>query len=217
MTDFTLYGFWESGHSFKVALMLELNEAKWTCEPVRFGSGETRSAQYRELNIMGEAPVLIHHRDDGDFKLTQSGVCLTYLSKYFGTFGPRTEAEDYEVLRWLLFDTHKLSAQAGLVRFLRKFANRADEPETKFLFNRALSALKILNASLEGHDWLVGDRPTIADIACQSYLHWPEDIGFDYSDYSNVADWLDRIRALRGFKPSRELMPSGFEAAVMTA
>lgn len=217
MSEFTLYGFWESGNAYKVALMLELNKADWECRRVAFFTGETRGEEYRKLNVMGEAPVLIHHRKDGDFTLTQSGACLTYLAKHFGAFGPETEAEEYDVLRWLLFDSQKVSGYTGPLRFLRKFAGKDGSPEADFLHGRAMSALKVLNAALEGKDWLVGDRPTIADFACQGYLHWPEQIGVTYVETPNIPTWLDRIRALPGFKTSEELMPSGQEQDTATA
>ncbi|WP_424993228.1 glutathione S-transferase family protein [Oceaniradius stylonematis] len=217
MADFTLYGFWESGNAYKVALMLELNDADWRCQHVAFMTGETRRPEFRAMNVMGEVPVLVHHRDGGDFKVTQSGACLTYLARHFGTYGPQTEAEDYDVLRWLLFDSQKLSGQAGPLRFLRYMAGREEGPETQFMHGRAMSALKVLNAALDGRDWLVGDRPTVADIACQGYLHWPGQIGVTYDELTNIGPWLARIRALPGFKHSEDLMPSGREPETATA
>ncbi|MEQ8939727.1 MAG: glutathione S-transferase family protein [Roseitalea porphyridii] len=217
MTQFTLHGFWESGNAYKVALMLELNGADWRCEHVAFMTGATRRPEFRALNVMGEVPVLIHHRDDGEFKLTQSGACLTFLARHFGTYGSTTEAEEYDVLRWLLFDSQKVSGQVGPLRFLRYMAGRPDGPETDYLHGRAVSALKVLDAALDGTDWLVGGRPTIADIACQGYLHWPGQIGVTYDETPNIGPWLERIRALPGFKHSEDLMPSGREPQTATA
>lgn len=217
MTDFTLYGFWESGNAYKVALMLELCEADWQIERVAFFTGETRRPEFRKLNVMGEVPVLVHHRADGDFTVTQSGACLTYLAKHFGKFGPETEAEEYDVLRWLLFDSQKMSGFAGPLRFLRTFAGKADGDDVEFLHGRLMAALKALNAALDGQDFILGDRPTIADFALQGYLHWPEQIGITYDDRPNVAAWLERIRALPGYKRSEDLMPSGREPETATA
>lgn len=218
MADFTLHGFWESGNAYKVALMLELNKANWQCQRVAFFTGETRRDDFRKLNVMGEVPVLTHHRDDSDFTLTQSGACLTYLSKQFGTFGPDTEAEEYDVLRWLLFDSQKMSGFVGPLRFLRKFAGKPDDDgAVQFLHGRAVASLKVLNAALAGKDWLVGERCTIADLACQGYLHWTEQIGVSYDATPNIPEWLERIRALPGYKTSEDLMPSGREPETATA
>ena len=217
MTNFTLYGFWESGNAYKVALMLELCGADYKIERVAFFTGETRREPFRKLNVMGEVPVLIHHRDDGDFTLTQSGACLTYLAKHFVKFGPETEAEEYDVLRWLLFDSQKVSGFAGPLRFLRYLTRKTDGDDTAFLHGRLMGSLKSLNAQLEGRDFILGDRPTIADFACQGYLHWPEQIGITYDETPNVSAWLERIRALPGYKRSEDLMPSGREPETATA
>ena len=217
MPDFTLYGFWESGNAYKVALMLELNGADWKCERIPFFTGGTKTDDYRKMNVMAEAPVLIHHREDGDFTLSQSGACLTYLSKFFGSYGPQTEAEEYDVLRWLLFDSQKVSGYAGPLRFYRRFAKVAEGELTQSFEQRLGAALKAMNLALEDKPFLTGARCTIADLACQGYLHWPEQIGINYDNRQNIEPWLERIRALPGYKRSEDLMPSGRDPQVMTA
>lgn len=217
MTDFTLHGFWESGNAYKVALMLELNGADWQCQRVPFFSGGTKSDAYRAMNVMAEAPVLVHHRDDGDFTLSQSGACLTYLSNLFDTYGADNERQEYDVLRWLLFDSQKVSGYAGPLRFMRTFA-KMDEGELTANFEHRLgAALKAMDLALADKPFLTGDTCTIADLACQGYLHWPEQIGITYDNRPNIQPWLDRIRALPGFKTSEELMPSGRDAPTATA
>lgn len=217
MTQFTLHGFWESGNAYKVALMLELCGADYRVEGVAFFDGETRRAPFRKLNVMGEVPVLIHHRQGGDVTLTQSGACLTYLARHFGRFGPETDAEDYDVLRWLLFDSQKVSGLAGPLRFIRHLTRKTESDDTAYLEGRLKGALGSLNAQLDGRAFILGDRPTIADLACQGYLHWPEQIGITYDETPNIAAWLERIRALPGHRPSEELMPSGREPEAATA
>lgn len=217
MAEYTLYGFWESGNAYKPALLLQLCKADWEVRRVAFFTGETRGPEYRSINVMGEAPVLVHHRADGDFTVTQSGAILIYLARKLGRFGPETEAEEFEVMRWLLFDSQKMSGYAGPLRFLRYFMKTGETPEVQFLHGRLASALKVLNARLEGRGWVAADRPTVADLALCGYLFWPDQIGIAYDDLPNIAAWLDRIRALPGYKRAEELMPSGREPDTMTA
>lgn len=217
MTDFTLHGFWESGNAYKVALMLELNGADWQCQRVPFFTGGTKTEEYRAMNVMAEAPVLVHHRDDGDFTLSQSGACLTYLSNLFDTYAADTEAQEYDVLRWLLFDSQKVSGYAGPLRFMRTFAKMDEGQLTENFEQRLGAALKAMDMALANKPFLTGDTCTIADLACQGYLHWPEQIGITYDNRPNIQPWLDRIRALPGFKLSEELMPSGRDAPTAVA
>jgi len=217
MTEFTLHGFSESGNAHKVALMLELTGADWRCQPVAYFTGETRRAPFRDMNVMGEVPVLIHHRDDGDFVLSQSGACLIYLARHFGKFGHQTEAEEYDIMRWLLFDSQKISGGVAPVRGERFIRKNGETDIVQYLHNRMMSGLKILNAALADRDFIIGARPTIADFALQGYLHWPDQAGFDYADLPNIPPWLGRIRALPGFKASEELMPAARPPETATA
>ena len=78
-----LYCFGESGNAYKAALALELSGMDWTPVYVDFFNGETRGEAFREINPMGEVPVL----RDGDVTLTQSGVMQMYVTEKTGRFG----------------------------------------------------------------------------------------------------------------------------------
>ncbi|MGB7240598.1 MAG: glutathione S-transferase N-terminal domain-containing protein, partial [Sulfitobacter sp.] len=120
-----LYCFGESGNAYKAALALELSGLDWTPIKVDFFNGETRSATYREaINPMGEVPVMV----DGDLKLTQSGAIQDYVAEKSGKFGGRDADERREILRWILWDNHKLSSVAGMTRFLMNFLPKEKRP-----------------------------------------------------------------------------------------
>jgi glutathione S-transferase len=188
--EFTLYCFAQSGNAYKPALMLELAGADWQPRFVDYFAGETRTPAYRAINVMGEVPVLDHRGS----RLTQSGVILDYLAGALGRFGPRDEGERREVLRWLLFDNHKLTSYTATYRFLRMFGKDPDTAVMAEFHKRSESAWGILNAHLAGRRYTVGDRLTIADISLCGYLFWPEEIGVDWDGFPNVRDWLARIR-----------------------
>ncbi len=200
---YQLHCFAQSGNAYKAALMLELCGADWEPVSVDFFNGEARSDDYRALNEMAEVPTLVH----GETRLTQSGVILDYLSGKFGKFAPASEADRLEVLRWTLWDNHKLTANIATGRFLQLFL-----PEDKrngdvigFLMGRAKAALAVLEARLEGRDWIVGDGPTTADISCVGYMYFLSEI--DVTPGPNTQGWMDRIAALPGWKHPYDLMP----------
>lgn len=200
-----LHCFGESGNAYKVALTLTLADQDWEPVFVDFFKGATRSPAFRALNIMGEVPVL----QDGDLILTQSGVIQDYISSKSGKLGGRSAAERREVLRWMFFDNHKISGIAGTLRFNMNFLpeDKRNADVNGFLAMRLASALKVLNAHLDGRDWLAGDDITIADIACAGYLFYDEPFTFDRTDYPNIDDWLDRIAAQPGWKHPYDMMP----------
>ena len=204
MAEFELTCFDKSGNSYKAALMLELTGCDWQPRLVEFFQGETRGEDYRALNVMGEAPVLIH----GSTVLSQSGVILDYLAETTGRFGPETPAERREILRWMLFDNHKLTSYTATLRFMRSIAKTGETPVTEFLDKRARAAWDVLDRQVATSDFVVGDRPTIADLSLCGYLFFDGEIGIDVADYPAMAAWRERIRALPGWKHPYDLMPA---------
>jgi len=201
-----LHCFGESGHSYKAALALELSGLDWEPVKIDFFGGQGRTSEFRnELNVMGEAPVMI----DGDVRLTQSGVIQDYVSEKSGKFGGKDAAERREILRWVLWDNHKLSSMAGMTRFLMNFLPEDKQPKEVIAFNlgRLKAAYEVLNSHLEGRDWIVGDSITNADLTCCGYLFYPEPFGFNRAEWHNIDAWLSRIAEQPGWKAPYDLMP----------
>jgi glutathione S-transferase len=203
MAEYTLYCFAQSGNCYKPALALELAGADWAPRFVDYFNGETRSPAYREINVMGEAPVLDHR----GLRLTQSGVILDYLADALGRFGPRDAAERRDILRWLLWDNHKLTSYTATYRFMRTLAKNADAGAMAEFRKRAEAAWGVLDAQLAGRCYVAADRLTIADISICGYLFFDDEIGVDWSSYPNVRAWLARIRGEPRWKHPYELMP----------
>ena len=201
-----LYCFGESGNSYKAALALQLSGLEWEPVYVDFFHGETRAPEYRnKINELGEAPVMV----DGDLRLSQSGVIQQYVTDKTGKFGGTSEAERYEVLRWVLWDNHKLSSMAGMTRFLMNFLPEDKRPTEVIGFNqgRLKAAYQLLNSHLEGRDWIVGTGVTNADLSCCGYLYYPEPFGFDRADWPHIDAWLTRLSEQPGWKHPYDLMP----------
>src|SRR5205085_4831494 len=112
-----------------------------------------------------------------------------------------------DILRWLLYDNHKLTSYTATYRFLRTFVAEPDAGAMKEFHQRAETAWRALNAHLEGRHFVVADRPTIADLSLAGYPFFEDEIGVDWNDYPHVRDWLSRIRALPRWKHPYDLMP----------
>jgi glutathione S-transferase len=207
MPEYELYCFAQSGNAYRAALMLNLIGADWKPVYVDFFKGQTRTPQYRsEVNEMGEAPVLAH----GSRKLTQSGVILTYLARRSGKFLPQGEDEELEALRWIIFDNQKVNGLLGPYRFLKNFAKPAGDPAVLAFFKGRIDGnLAIVDKRLAGRAFMLGDRPTIADVSLAGYLYYPaEEFGFDIAkDHPAVGAWLARMKALPGWGHPYDLMP----------
>ena len=207
-----LHCFGESGHSYKAALTLELGPLDWTPVFIDFFNGASRSQGFRDdLNHMGEAPVMV----DGDVRLSQSGVIQSYLSEKTGQFGGATPEESREILRWILWDNHKLSSQVGVTRFLMNYVpeDKRPEPVIGWLQSRLNAAYKVLESHLTSRDWIVGRGVTNADLTCCGYLFYEEPFGFSRRDWPAIDAWLSRIAALPGWAHPYDLMQRAYPPA----
>ena len=204
---YRLHGFCQSGNTFKVAFLLRALNQAWEPQFVDFMNGMTRTPEWRDAtNAMGEVPVL----DDGDRRLTQSGVILTYLAQKHGAFGGRTEDDKLEVLRWLLFDNHKLTSHFAASRFMKAFGPSTPDPAVmKWLRGRLDASFGVLDKHLSAQTFVVGDAPTIADFSISGYLFYPvEESGYDVAEkFPHVGTWLTRLRALPGWADPYDILP----------
>jgi glutathione S-transferase len=204
---YRLHCFNQSGNSYKVAFFL--NAIGQPFEPVfvDFMHGVTRDAAWRDsVNEMGEAPVL----EDGERRLTQSGVILTYLARKHGRYTAATPDDELEVLRWLLFDNHKFTSYFASYRFAKSFGPKEPDPTImKWLAGRIDAAWSIVEKHLANRAFMVGEAPTIADFSLAGYVFYPvEESGIDIdARYPALAAWRERMRALPGWVPPYELMP----------
>jgi glutathione S-transferase len=211
--EYELYCFAQSGNAYKCALALQLAGADWAPRFVDYFHDETRGSAFRDINIMGEAPVLEHR----GVRLSQSGVILDYLAESLGRFGAEDSAERREILRWLLWDNHKLTSFTATLRFMRTFVKDPDAAVLAYLRGRAETAWGVLDAHLGSRRYVVGNRLTIADLSLCGYLFWPEEIGVDWDRYPHIRDWLERIRREPHWVHPYALMPGHpLHSAVVT-
>lgn len=206
MTDYKLHYFPESGNSYKLALMLTLCgqsfEPIWT----DFGSGITRTDEWRRsVNAMGEIPVLV---EDG-VTLTQTAPILLRLAEKFGRFQGSSESERFEILRWLFWDNQKLSGFMAAYRYRRAFLENSDPRVLSFMKGRVDDFLKILEARLVESAFVASDTPTIADLSMTGYLSFPpNESGYSYEDtHPAIHAWLQRIAALPDWAAPYDLLP----------
>jgi glutathione S-transferase len=57
--------------------------------------------------------------------------------------------------------------------------------------------LKILDAALQGRDWLVGDAFSMADLNVASVMYLMKAIRFGYAEHADVQRWADACYARR--------------------
>ena len=190
-----IHHFAKSGHAHRVRLFAALANIEHEVVEVDLGGGAHRRPDFLAMNPAGQVPVI----EDGDTVVSDSNAILVYLAK---TRAPGWLPEDArgaaEVQKFLTLAAGEQAFGPAALRLNAVFG--AANPEG-FCHGVAERYLGKMEAHLAGRDVLVGDRPTIADVALYSYTaHAPEG-GVSLEPYPNVRRWLVGIEALPGFVP----------------
>ncbi len=92
---------------------------------------------------------------------------------------------------------------------MRAFMPEPDPAVVAFLKGRADSAFGIVEKHLADRPFMLGTDLTIADLSMTGYLFYPkEEHGYDFAvSHPNIAAWIDRIRAMPGWKDPYEALP----------
>ncbi|MFL6634799.1 MAG: glutathione S-transferase family protein [Massilia sp.] len=192
----TLHGTRLSGHTHRARLFLHL--LGLTYEFADSPADVRNAPAFRALNPLGQIPVL----EDGDVVLADSNAILVYLAKRHAPGSgwlPEDPVGAARVQRWL-------SQAAGEIMFgpaAARVSARFYDTGVPAALSQTLAArvLGLMEGELTARDWLVGAAPTIADIACYSYIaHAPEG-GIALDPYPQVRAWIARVQALPGFVP----------------
>ncbi|MGH1347702.1 MAG: glutathione S-transferase family protein [Nannocystales bacterium] len=198
-----------SGHAHRARAFLLLLGVPFESVVVDLLNGEHRGPEFLAINPLGQIPVLV----DGDTVVRDSTAILVYLALSHDperTWLPQDPGLAAQVQSWLSISSRELWAGPSSARLVKLFGAKIDH-------ERALStADTVLGSLFEPHladqKWLVGSRPTIADVACYSYIRVAPEGGVSLEPYPNVRAWLDRLEALPGFDPmpaAADLLASG--------
>ena len=203
MADYTLYGHPRSGNAYKTALMLALSDTAYDFELVDIAGGGNLEADYLKVNPLGKVPALRH----GDLLLRQSHDTLRYLVEQTGQFGPHGWSEEARIGDWVGFAVDFFGYGLARLRFELLFG-AGPGPVFEYFKKTADRGLGIIEPHLAANDWLVGDRLTIADIACYPVSSFLVDAGYDAADFPALVAWQARFTALPGFGTQLDLMPA---------
>ncbi|CUJ98859.1 Maleylpyruvate isomerase [Ruegeria denitrificans] len=190
-----IHSFPLSGHAHRAVLFANLAGINHDVIDVDLAGGEHKREPFLSLNPAGQVPVL----EDGDVVVSDSNAILVYLArKYAPSYLPTDPAREAEVQKFLTLAAGEIAFGPAAARLINVFNAPLDKD---FTHATAAKVLTKLDAHLEGREWLVGDAPTIADVAIYSYsAHAPEgDVSLE--PYANLRRLLANIEALDGFVP----------------
>ena len=189
----------DSGNCYKVRLLLTKLGIAFERVDYDIDRGETRTPEFLRKNLNGRVPVL--EFEDGRF-LAESNAILVYFAE--GTpFLPADRFERALVLQWLFFEQYSHEPNIATLRYWIKH-HLLDEERRQMVVSKrraGYAALEVMERHLEGREFFVGRRSSIADIALYAYTHVAEEGEFDLGRFPVVRRWLARIAAEPGHLP----------------
>ncbi|TCG07907.1 hypothetical protein BZM27_16240 [Paraburkholderia steynii] len=182
-----------SGNCHKVRLLLSMLGMSYRSEFVDVPNEAHHVPWFNELNPLLQIPVL----DDEGFVICDSQAILTYLAHRYAPewLGDKPEANGL-IAQWLSFAANEIgnSLQPARLYYLL-----GEEVNIEAVSAKGLCVLKVLDDHLAKHQWLVSERPTIADLACVPYVGLAREGHLPLDDFRHVNAWIGRIAALPGY------------------
>lgn len=167
-----------------------LNEvgAEYESVPVDPLGEEAKSPAFLALNPAGKVPVLV----DGELVLTESAAIQLYLAEKYPERGliPGDIAERAQMYRWMFFLVTEI--EQPLWRIARNVMIYPEDRRVPADIANATrdckDMLAVLEKHMQGREYLVGERLSVADLNAAYTLDW-----------AGFADMLGDAPALRAF------------------
>lgn len=189
-----LYRYPLSGHSHRVELFLSLLGLPVELIEVDLVAGAQKSPAFLEMNPFGQVPVI----QDGGITLADSNAILVYLAHQYsaGQWLPRDPVGAAEVQRWLSVAAGLLAYGPASARLITVFGAPLNATE---VIARANGLFAVMESVLQKSEFLVGEAPTLADIANYTYIALAPEGNISLTPYPHLRSWLARIEALPRF------------------
>jgi glutathione S-transferase len=191
-----LYNSPVSGNCYKVRLLFAHLGLEYETVEMSVVDRSNRAEVLGELNPGLRVPTLV--LDDGR-PLGESNAILWYFGD--GTqYAPTDPYERAQVLQWQFFEQYSHEPNIAVARFWLAYSGTPErfEAELPARLKGGYAALDAMEGHLDGREFLVGDRYSLADISLYAYTHVAHEGGFDLDPYPAIRAWLERVAAQPG-------------------
>ena len=185
----------------KVSILLEEIGLPYEAHSIDFDKNDQKTPEFLSINPNGKIPAILDPDGPGGkpLPLFESGAILQYLADKTGKLLPADPSRRYQTIQWVHFQMGGIGPMFGQLGFFHKFAGKDFEdkrPRDRYI-EEAKRLLGVLEARLDGRDWLLGDEYSIADIAT---FPWVRNlVGFygagelvEFDTLKQVPAWLER-------------------------
>ncbi|TAK07288.1 MAG: glutathione S-transferase family protein [Rhizorhabdus sp.] len=184
-----IYGDSISGNCLKVKWVADLRGLPYRWIETSVLAGDTRTPDYLAMNPAGQVPLV--RFDDGRTLAQSNAIMLAFAE------GSNLIPEDgylrAKMYEWLFWEQYSHEPYVAVARFHVHYLGKTVAELDPKIIERGNGALKLLDDSVAGRDFLVGDRLTLADIALVAYSRVADEGGFALGDYPALQRWIARV------------------------
>jgi len=165
--------------------------------PLDFQKDEHKSEAYLKINPNGKIPTLV----DGDVVIWESMAINNYIAEKFkpDLFGPQDPASHAHLSQWSYWSLAHLN-KAMEPLYMQKYRGPLPAEELPAHMEELAKWMKILDAHLEGKEYMVGDMFTVADINVGTTASAGRMFDYSYEGFPNVQRWLKTLSERPAFK-----------------
>lgn len=187
----TLYGSPRSSAG-RCLWMLEEANVPYTLKEIDMRNKEHKSVEFLKINPNGKVPAMV----DGELTLFESMAINFYIAEtYKKEFLGSTPAEKGLVHQWSFWASSELQSPIIEV-FIQKVFMPDDKRDNNVIeenLKKLPDLFKILDSTLSGKKYLVGNQFTLADLNTASVASIASAIGFDMKAYPHVSTWISAM------------------------
>jgi glutathione S-transferase len=194
-----IYGDSNSGNCLKVKWVCDALGLPYTWIEVNTLKGESRTAEFLELNGAGQVPTVV--LDDGR-TLAQSNAIIRYLARG-SDFIPADAYAAAKMDEWLFWEQNSHEPFVAGCRFQTVYLGKPVSDLDPEKVKRGYIALARLEHHLAATRFLLGDSISLADVALLAYTRVAHEGGFHLDGYAALRRWIGESEAALGLKPVR--------------
>jgi glutathione S-transferase len=194
-----IYGDTNSGNCLKVKWVCDHLALPYTWVNVDTLKGETRTTEFLKLNGAGQVPTVVF--DDGRV-LAQSNAIIRYLARGSDLI-PADDFAAAKMDEWLFWEQYSHEPYVAVCRFQMVYLGKPASDLDPDKIKRGYFALARMEQQLAATPFLIGDAPSLADVALLAYTRVAHEGGFHLDGYASLRRWIGEAERYLGLPPAR--------------
>ncbi|MFC1235118.1 glutathione S-transferase family protein [Vibrio sp. F74] len=182
--------------SLAVKAALTLTDTPFETQVMDLANGEHFQDEYIVISPLSKVPALVIAQNSENYVLTEGAAILLYLSSQFpdAHLMPKSDTLAYaEALKWFQLLYATVHPHWSRLFFPERYSNDADR--VRELSEAELHKVySLIDAQLGKHNYIAGDRLSLADLYLMVTVHWQGALKTSLSSrYPNIEAYQARI------------------------